>query len=820
MGVLRRPILLQDIRYAFRQLRSHLGFALTAILSLALGIGATVSVFSVIYGVLLHPFPYANVDRLANLSISDPYGNIFDAHITGPQLRELQKTRAIESIATWQEWDLTVTGHDLPENVVAFYGIGDTFPTLGVPALLGRNIGPADAPDGQEPQPVVMLHYRFWQRHFNGDPNIIGKTLELVHKKYTIIGVTRSNFTWGWGADVYLPRAITNDPDLHFGGVIKLRPGVTEAAADAELQPLLERFAKERPTDFPPKFKVDVHRLTFETTRNMGGTLYLLFVAVAMLLLIGCGNVSILLLARGTARQHEFAVRSAVGASSIRIVRQLLTESLMLALTGTGLGILLAYQLLRLIVAWMPQNLYPPDVAISINVPVLLFSAGLACLTGVLFGLFPALQMAKPEVGQVMQASTKKVAGSAHGRRMHHVLIGTQIALTLLLMTAAAAAIQGFVRMMRVPLGYDPHNVVSVGIPVHDNTYTTWEARMNHFDQLRAKIAELPDVVSTGISTNATPPNNGDEQRFELLGKAPNPSIEGQTARLNYVDPGYFSTLHIPLQQGRIWDHTEIAHGALLVLVNQAFAKRFFPNGDTLGHSLKVPTLKNEPPYTLAIPGSDSWLQIVGVVGDALDDGLNRPIKPAVFIPYSTLMWMHTQILVRTRVQPETILHSIRQQLVAVDPDQQAYGQIDNLETWIKNEPEWARGRLISALFGGFSMLALILSAVGLYSVVSYSVAQRTNEFGIRMALGAQKSDVLKIVLASASVSVGVGITAGLALSFGANRFMTRLVENGSANPLLVVSVSLLLLVVAVMACLVPARRASSVDPMAALRCE
>jgi ABC-type antimicrobial peptide transport system permease subunit len=304
------------------------------------------------------------------------------------------------------------------------------------------------------------------------------------------------------------------------------------------------------------------------------------------------------------------------------------------------------------------------------------------------------------------------------------------------------------------------------------------------------------------------------------LGKSPNPSIEGQTARINYVDPGYFSTLRIPLLEGRIWDHTEVAHGALLVLVNQTFAKRFYPNGDILGHSLKVPTLKNEPPFTLTVQGVNGWLEIVGIVGDALNDGLDKPMKPAIYMPFSTYMWMGTQILVRSRTNPQSILRSIRQQLVTVNPDQQANGHVDNLETWITNEPEWARGRLISVLFAAFSILALILSAVGLYSVVSYSVVQRTNEFGIRMALGAQKSDVSKIVLASAGVSVGLGIAVGLALSLSLNRAISSWVGNTASHPLIVLSISSLLVVVAIMACLAPARRASSVDPMTALRCE
>jgi putative ABC transport system permease protein len=813
--------LLQDLRHTWRQLRHHPGFALTAILSLTLGIGATVSVFSVIYGVLMHPYPYADIDRLDSVSITDPYGNFFNAWLTGPQLRELEQTHSVEHLAAWNEWDLTLTGHDVPEDVVAYFSTGDTFPTLGVPPLLGRNLGPSDSPWGQEPQPVIMLNYRFWQRHFNGDQAVIGRTLELVHKKYTIIGVTRPHFTWGWDADVYLPQKLSNDPGLTFGAVIKLRPGVTRTAADAELQPLLERFAKETPTHFPPSFHADVRELSYWTAHELGATLYLLFAAVAMLLAIGCGNVSILLLARGTAREHEFAVRSAVGASGPRIVRQLLTESLILSLSGAALGILLAYRTLHLIVAWLPQNIFPPDTDVGVNLPVLLFSVGLAILTGVLFGLFPALQLARPPISRAMQSSTKKVIGSARGKRVHGVLIAGQIALTLLLLTAAGAAIDGFLRMMRVNLGYDPHNVISVGIPIHENTYTNSTARMNYYEQLRAKVAELPDVVSTGISTNATPPSNGDEERFGLLGKAANPSPEGQTARINYIDTGYFTTLRIPLVQGRLWDSAEIGRSALLVVVNQTFARRFYPNGDVVGHSLKIPTQKNEPPYTLAVPGSDGWLQIIGVVADALDDGLDKPVKPAIYMPYGVFMWMHTQILVRGRTTPETLLHSIRQQITRVDPDQQVGGNVDNLETWIHNEPEWARGRLVSVLFAAFSVLALVLAVVGLYSVVSYSVVQRTNEFGVRMALGAQKADVLKIVFASAGVSVGMGIGTGFVLSFVLNRFLARWVENSRHNPLPVLAGSILLLAAAALvACLVPARRASSVDPMTALRCE
>lgn len=811
------PTFLQDVRHSLRLLIKNPGFALTMILSLAFGIGATVSVFSVIYGVLMHPFPYANVDRLANLSIRDPHGNIFDAMFTGPQLHELRNVRAFDGIATWRQANLTLTGHDIPEIVVAFYGIGDTFPTLGVPALLGRNPAPSDSPDGQEPQPVVMLHYRFWQRHLQGDPAVIGKSLELAHKKYTIVGITRPNFTWGWGADVYLPQEIGRDKGS--GVVVLLHPGVSLATVDAELQPLLDRFAQERPGSFPRSFKVDVRLLSFETTRNMGATLYLLFGAVAMLLVIGCANVSILLLAKGTVRQHEFAVRSAVGASSFRIMRQLLTESLLLAATGTGLGILLAYGLLALILAWMPVHMFPPDVAIRINVPVLLFSAGLALLTALLFGLFPALQMARPEISQEMQFSSRTTAGRVHGKRMHGTLVGAQIALTLLLLTAAGTAIQSFLRLLRVPLGYDPHNVISVLIPLQENTYTTWQARVNYFEQLRASVAGLPDIVATGISTNATPPHSGWEQRFEFLGK-PAQSPETQTARIGFVDSGYFSTLQMPLVEGRVWNPAEVANGALLVLVNRTFARRYYPEGDVVGHSLKLSTLYNDPPNRLAASGADGWLQVIGVVSDALDDGLSNPVRPAVFAPYSLQMWTGTHILVRSRFTPESILNSIRKQVTAINPNQQTYSQIDDLQSWIKREPDWARGRLISTLFAGFSILALLLSAVGLYSVASYSVVQRTIEFGIRMALGASRSHVFRIAIAATGVSVSLGIAAGIALSLGVNRFISSWLGTTPNHPLIMTSVSLLLLVVGATACFVPARRAVSINPITALRRE
>ena len=802
-----------DLRSGLRQLVKNPGFAITAILSLALGIGVTVAVFSVIYGVLLHPFAYVDIDRLANLSITDSTGQLFDAGFSGRQIQDLHSVHALEGLATWFPQQLSVTDSDMPESVSAFLGIGETFPVLGVPPLLGRNLGPSDSPAGQKSLPVVLLHYRFWERHFHGDPNVVGKVLALNHLQYTIVGVTRPHFTWGWGADVYLPAS-----EAQPGGVVvKLRPGVSLAAANAELQPLLERFARETPHIFPDKFRVDIHTLTYELRRNMGGTLYLLFGAVVMLLAIGCSNVSILLLARGTARRHEFALRSAVGASGLRIVRQLLTESLLLAVTGTALGIAIAYQLLRLLVAWLPVHMFPPDVAIRVNVPALLFAAALALLSSVFFGLAPALELAKPEIVQAMQSS--RTTGSVRGKRLHSALVGAQIALTLVLLTAAGAAGQGFLRLLQVPLGYDPQNVVAINIPLQDNTYSTWAARSNYFSQLRDCLANLPEVVSSSIASNATPPHSGWQQRFDLMGQAA-ASPASQTARVQLVDQNYFDTLRVPLLQGRTWTASEVANGAALAVVNQTFAQHYAAGGSVLGRAVRLSAFQSQLPGTFSASNAGAWIQIIGIVGDTLNDGLDRPVHPAISVPYNLELWRGTQLLVRTRVASDAALGSIRKQLAAAGHGPQSIGAITDLESWIRNEPDWSRGRLISSLFAGFSIAGLFLSAVGLYSVLSYSVVQRTNEFGIRMALGASRGHVLQTALISAATSVGAGIAVGLALSMSLSRVVSGWVGIATNRPGLIGGMTLLLLAVGAAACLVPARRAVSVDPMTALRTE
>ncbi len=698
-------MLRHDLSFAFRQFRKSPIFALTAIVSLMLGIGATTAVFSVVYAILINPYPYRDAGQLVYLLVRDKAGNDRGVGLSARQIQQLRHLNCLESIMGYQGWSLTTTDGDLPENVDATYLTPNATAHLGVPALLGRPLIPSDAPDGQDPQPVVVLGYKFWQRYYNGRTDILGQTLRLLHKSYTVVGVMPPRFTWQ-GGEVYLPLKLVDSPGLTFAGSFRLRPGVSKETANAELEPMIEQFAKETPARFPPVFRVHVRGLNYWVEKRMGGTLGLLFGGVALMLLIGCANVSILLLARGTNRQQEFAVRASVGASRGRIARLLLTESLALSVCGAAAGILVAILLVRLIAMWLPQDTFPSEAVIGINAMVLAFSTALALGTGVLFGLSPALQLSRPELAQAMSGS-RRTTGGIRGKRTHGILVAAQVALTLILLTGAGEALEAFVHLMRADLGYDPHHTMSVGIPVHDNTHKEWGNRVQYFEQLREKIGGLGEVVTAGISTNATPPSNGWDTRFEIFGQS---QLQEQQARTNFVSPEYFSVLHIALASGRVWTHDEVMRGARLALVNQTLAQRYWPRGNAIGQQIRVPQLKSQGPYQVGVDGSDGWLQIVGIVSDVRDDGLGKPIKPGIYVPYSIQMGMWTQILVRTQGEPLAIIRTVRAKVHEIDPDQQVEGQTRNLDQWIRNQPEFVGARLTMILLAGFSILALAFS--------------------------------------------------------------------------------------------------------------
>ena len=817
--------LLQDLRYSARQLIKNPGFTLTAVISLALGIGAATAVFSVIYAVLMHPYPYPAADRIVRLTVDSVAGSGDPVLLNGAEIQILRQSPVVESVLASDNSALMLTGQDLTETVHAVSLISNNFQDLGVPPIFGRGLWPSDAADGQEPRPVAVLSYRFWRKHYLSNPDVVGHTLQLDHKNFEIVGVAAPRFTWG-DADVYLPLKLMREPGRTVTVNLLLRPGVSRASAGAALQPLVEQFAKFMPQDFPDVFRVRVEGLNDWVLRSMGGTLYLVFAAVMLLLAIGCANVSILLLARGTARQHELAVRTAIGAGRMRIIRQLLTDSLLLAAIGAVLGVLTSYGALALIRNLLPRNTFASEAVIRINLPVLFFSVTVALGTSVLFGLWPALQLSRTHIGEIMQSGARRLAGSVRGRKAHSAMITAQVALTLLLLAAAGSSMKEFSQLIHLPLGFDPHNVMAIGIPLRAGSYGTWPTRAAYFEQLREKVAETPGVITAAISTDARPPRNGWIMGFEVLGKPMPPgagalsdSSGSEIGSVNLISPEYFAALRIPVLQGRIWSDAENNKGAHVAVINRALAQRYFPNGDAIGHSLRSGGLEGNPATVLSPPNiGATWFQIVGIVGDARNDGLRSSPRPSVYVPYTFSMGEGTEILVRCEVPPLTLQHAVREQLSAINPDQIS-GTYD-LETLLTYEPEWQQEHIAAWIFGVFAWLALALAAVGLHSVVSYTVAQRTNEFGIRMALGAQRADVLRMVFRSASVSLGAGILAGVALSVALNQIIAKWAQGNPRDPGILLAGTILLGLVSGLACAIPARRASRVDPMISLRSE
>jgi len=805
--------LLQDLRYAVRQLRKSPGFTLTALLSITLGIGATTAIFSVVYSILLDPYPYRDAGRMVHVQLRDKNaeGNLLS--VNASEYQELLRASSLDDVFLQTQQTQTLTGAQFPISVLVGQYTPNLFSYMGVPPLLGRGFTPADAPGGKG-NPVAVLSYLFWQRQFPGNRSVIGQTIELGHKLYTVIGVAAPRFTWG-DSDVYLPGTPSADPRDRWLAFIKLKPGVRHAAAGAELQLLVDRFTKDNPQDFRTGKRVAIVTLNEEVLGRFSGTLNLLFGAVLALLLIGCANVSILLLARGTARQHELAVRASIGASRTRLVRQLLTESVLLSVVGATLGVLLAYRAVGTLSAMLPLYSFPHEAAIRVNGAVLVFSAAVAIVTGIVFGISPAWQLSRPPISELIQANSTKLSGNARSRNTHRLLISGQVALTLLLMAAAGAATKAFLALTHTPLGFDPDHVFSLNTALPKGANLTWQARLQMNESIRQTIAETPGVSDAAISTTWLPPFGGFTAKIELRSK---PTLTGAEAQLALVSPEEFSTLHVPLLAGRIFDDAELNRGAHLALVNQAFAKQLFPEGNPIGQNVRSAMLKADFPELLLTEAPDDWLEIIGVVGDARNDGLDHPAKPAVFLPYSFVLTPDVSLLVRARGSSDAAIQAVKQRLLQLNPEF-VVNQDRTLAWWLETRG-WGQGRFVATLFSLFAILALALSATGLYSVVSFSVTQRTQEVGIRMALGAQRANILRLVLASTAAMLAAGVIVGLGLSLVLNQVVRTWAGASPRDPLTLLSAASILVLVATVACVVPAWRAATFDPVVALRYE
>jgi predicted permease len=707
----------------------------------------------------------------------------------------------------------TLTGGQFPISVNVGQYSPNLFTYMGVAPALGRQFTPDDAPQGKA-SPVAVLSYLFWQRQFAGNRNAVGQTIELDHTLYTIIGVAAPRFTWG-DSDVYVPAIPTSDPHDYWNAFIKLKPGVKYPAAAAEFQVLLDRFVRDDPRDFRRDRKAAIVTLNEEVLGRFSGTLVLLFAAVVALLVIGCANVSILLLARGTARQHELAVRASIGASRARLVRQLLTEAVLLSLGGAALGVLAAYSWVGKLSAMLPLYSFPHEAAIHVNGPVLVFSAAVAVITGILFGVSPALQLSRPHISELIQANSTKLTGSTRSRNTHRILIAGQVALTLLLMAGAGAATKAFLALSHTPLGFSPDHIFSMDVSMPKGAYPTWQARLNANEAVRQAISEIPGVESAGVSTTWFPPFGGFRARIDIRSR---PSLEGAEAMLGLVSPQTFATFHVPLMTGRLFNDAEVGRAAHLAVVNQSFVKQFLAGSDPIGQAVRSSMLKVERPDLLLTQAPDDWLEVIGVIGDVRNDGLDHPTKPAVFLPYSFVLTPDEFLLVRSAGDPEVAIEAVKKRLRELNPDM----VVGNARTllWALETQGWGQGRFIATLFTLFAVLALALSATGLYSVVSFAVTQRTQEVGIRMALGAPRANILRLVISSTALMLAAGVVVGLVLSVALGGVVGAWAGGTPRDPLTLLGAALILAIVSAVACIGPAWRAASVDPMVALRYE
>jgi predicted permease len=806
--------LIQDLRYALRQLRKAPGFAITAVISLVLGIGATTAIFSVIYAVLIDPYPYRDADRMVHVELRNKEDRGPLLIVNGSEYQDLRKAAVVDDVFLQQQKQVVLTGDRFPISVLAEQFSPNLFTYMGVPPLLGREFTPADVPDGK-PSPIVVLSYLFWKRQFGGDRHVLGRTLELDHKLYTVVGVVPPRFTWG-DADVYAPAVPTADPHDYWLAFIKLKPGTNLKVATSMFQSLLDAFVKGDPKDFRQNRRVKIVSLNEEVLGKFSGTLVLLFTAVIALLVIGCANVSILLLARGTGRQHELAMRASIGATRGRLVRQLLTESVLLSFTGAALGVLAAYLGVGAISSFLPFYSFPHEASIHVNAVVLAFSVAVALATGILFGISPAWELSRPAISQLLQAGSSRHSGSAHGRNTHRLLIAGQVALTLLLLAGAAAAMKAFLTLTHVPLGFDADHVATFDVALPKGATSTWEARMNTNEAVRQAIEQVPGVSNASVSNSYFPPFGGFNAKIEVRSA---PTLNSPEAMLGLVSPQEFATLRIPLLEGRIFDESEIRRAAHVALVNQAFVRQFLSGRQAIGDRVRSPLLKVEQPDLLEAQAPDDWLEIIGVVGDARNDGLERPARPAVFLPYSFVLPPDEQILMRTNIDPDTAIASVKAKLRQLNAE--IVVSQDHTLTWWLYTRGWGQGRFIATLFSIFAVLALALAATGLYSVVSYAVTQRTQEVGIRMALGAQRASILRLVVSSTAIVLGAGVAAGVILSVVLSRTVAAWAGGGSPrDPLTLFGSSLLLMLVAAIACLIPAWRAATVNPLSALRYE
>lgn len=802
--------LLRDLRFSFRTLRKDRASLSLALLALAVGIGSTTAMFSVIDNVLLEPWPYVDGNRLSVIQIHDstsnePYGRTF---FSQPEFADLQKSNHIfaDSFAAHPDRALWMHGAT-PESLKATMVSGNTFQTLGVPPVMGRWLLPADAKPNAPA--VFVMSYKMWQAKFSGSRKLLGQVLLLDGKPATLVGIMPPRFTY-FGADIWQPRDVNpaetdnNAPWFLLTG--HLKPGLTLQSAQPDIAVLAERLSKSYPKNYPKKFDVSVLSLTDMVVGKFRRTLYLLLAAVSLLLLIACANVANLLLAKATAREKEIAVRSSLGAGKWQIMRLLLTESLLLAMIGACIGCVLAWAELRILVAILPTDTFPSEAVISLNGRVLLFAVGMAVVTAMLFGLAPAFGSFARNLSEPLKAGGRGNSGFRRGR-LRNVLIISEVALSLVLLTAAGLMMRSFFLMRQADLGFQPQKMVTTQIRL-GKSYKTSEQQANFGRELTSRLRALPGVVSVTAAVDF-PPFGGIDTEFEVPGKAHTDSWNGQ---MSFCDPEFFPTIGMRLLRGRFLTATDITSKRKVTVINQQLAKKFFGREDPIGKQIKLLGLDQAPE-----PVPNPTFEIVGVGSDIKNHGLREAVLPQAYSPLPLSSYGIYIVFIRTATNPATLTKALEGTVLAMD--RTLLPENTNAVEELLNQYELAQPRFGLEMFSAFAVIGLLLVSIGVYSVVSYTVSQQMREIGIRVALGGTRAHVRNWVLRNGMRSVAIGIVCGACLAFALLRLLKSEIWGiTSSDPATLALVVVLLAVIGLLACFVPALRATRIDPVNALR--
>lgn len=804
----------QDFSYGLRTLATNPSFALIAVLTLALGIGSSAAIFSVIDHVLLEPFPYVDSNRLMMIEIDDAEQSGADprAGFTTSEFRDYYQHSAVfDSVIGHVSTDILYTTAQGTERFNGHLITAGTFEMLGVPPLLGRAMRRDDYKPGAPP--VFVMRYKTWISRFNADPKILNHVFDLNGMPRTLVGIMPPRFALG-GADLWIPdpmdqstKAMDRQFPAYWQLIGRLKSGLSVRQAEAELTLLAQNVSRAYPADYPKHFTVHVISLTEATVGDFRETLFIVLAAVGVLLLIACGNVASLLLARATTREKEFAIRAALGASRLRLVRQLLIESLLLASAGAVLGCLMASAGLNALIAVIPQDILPEEAVITMNTPVLLFALGVAVLTAFVFGLTPALQISGRDLNDPLRDSGKGVNDGSPRLNLRNAVVALEVALSLTLLVSAGLLMKSFLALRQVHLGLRPDHVLVIRLPLPEDRYKTAEQVQGFFRPLLLGVKSLPGVVNAA-ETSALPPYGGIPGEVDVSGKT---HSEKWPTLFQLCSEGYFPTVGISFLQGRPFSESEVNGARKLAVVNQKFAQQYLGTDNPIGQRFHLPSLE-----TWADPVPAAWFEIVGVVEDAKNQGLQKATLPEVWIPYTVTGGARRGLLVRTSGDPLMMMNAVRTEIWATDRSV-ALTMTGTLESYI-NSYSYSQPRFGFLLMGIFAGVGLILVTVGVYSVVAYATARRTHEIGIRMALGAQPQNILRLIVGQGARMAIAGVVLGLLASFALTRLLASLLfEVKPSDPLIFASVSGLLLAVTLLACYIPARRAMRVDPMVAL---